>query len=78
MLVQAGANLDQPDNVRCAQLSFHSHVLHTVLCWCCSPPVVQNECTPLYAAALSGHVEVVRVLVQAGANLDQADIVRCA
>ena len=29
-------------------------------------------------AASNGHVEVVRVLVQAGANLDQADKVRGA
>ena len=78
MLVQAGANLDQPDIVRCAQLIFHSHVLYTVLCWFCSPPAVQSQRTPLYVAARNGHVEVVRVLVQAGANLDQADNVRCA
>ena len=33
-----------------------------------------NGCTPLYAASLNGHVEVVRVLVGAGAAVNQADV----
>ena len=39
---------------------------------------MQNQRTPLYEAAAKGHEEMVRVLVQAGANLDQADKVRGA
>ena len=35
--------------------------------------VVQDQWTPLFAAARKGHVEVVRELVQAGAKLNQAD-----
>ena len=39
--------------------------------------IVQEQATPLYMAAQEGHVEVVRVLVQAGAKLNQANEV-CA
>ena len=52
--------------------SLHSAVL--VL----SSPAVQDQSTPLYMAARMGHVKVVRLLVQAGANLGQADKVRGA
>ena len=43
-----------------------------------SSPAVQDQRTPLYWAAWNGHVEVVRVLIQARANLDKADKVRGA
>ena len=43
-----------------------------------SSAAVQDQWTPLYAAARYGRVEMVRVLVQAGANLDQATNVRGA
>jgi hypothetical protein len=33
----------------------------------------ENKETPVYAAAERGHVEAVRVLVQAGAELDQTN-----
>ncbi len=33
-----------------------------------------NGCTPLYAASASGHVEVVRALVGAGAAVNQARV----
>ena len=65
--------------VRGTHLSHQSRVPHTALCWCCFFPAVQwKNLTPLHAAAAKGHVEVVQVLVQAGANLDKADNVRCA
>ena len=38
---------------------------------------MQSQITPLLAAAHEGHVEVVRVLVEAGAKLNEADQVQC-
>ena len=39
------------------------------------PLVAQNECTPLHCASCAGRVDVVRVLLAAGANKEAANVV---
>ena len=34
--------------------------------------VLQNGCSPLYAASRNGHLDVVKTLMEAGANINQA------
>eukprot|EP00731_Ephydatia_muelleri_P033508 Em0031g16a len=35
--------------------------------------VLQNGCSPLYGASCNGHLDVVKTLLEAGANINQAD-----
>ena len=39
--------------------------------------VFQNDCSPLYLASYKGHLDVVKALVEAGANVDQSSKVHC-
>jgi hypothetical protein len=41
-----------------------------------TPPLQQNEATPLYASAYQGHTNIVLALLQAGAAVDAKDKVR--
>ena len=34
--------------------------------------VLQNGCSPLYVASINGHLDVVKTLLEAGANINQA------
>ena len=34
--------------------------------------VLQNGCSPLYGASFGGHFDVVKTLLEAGANINQA------
>ena len=43
-----------------------------------TPPLQQNEATPLYASAYQGHTNIVLALLQAGAAVDAKDKVRVA
>ena len=43
-----------------------------------TPPLQQNEATPLYASAYQGHTNIVLALLQAGAAVDAKDEVRGA
>ena len=38
--------------------------------------VLQNGCSPLYVASWKGHLDVVKTLLEAGANINQADKVQ--
>ena len=35
--------------------------------------VLQNGCSPLYAASCNGHLDVVETLLEAGANINQVN-----
>ena len=35
--------------------------------------VLQDGCSPLYAASCNGHLDVVKTLLEAGANIDQVN-----
>ena len=35
--------------------------------------VLQDGQSPLYTSCLNGHLDVVKTLIEAGANIDQAD-----
>ena len=37
--------------------------------------LLQNDCSPLYLASYKGHINVVKTLVEAGANVNQATMV---
>ena len=37
--------------------------------------VLQNGCSPLYGASFDGHLDVVKTLLEAGANINQANVV---
>ena len=37
--------------------------------------VLQNGFRPLHAASQEGHLDVVKTLIEAGANIDQANVV---
>ena len=38
--------------------------------------VLQDGCSPLYVASLKGHLDVVKTLLEAGANINQANKVQ--
>ena len=39
--------------------------------------VLQNGWSPLHAASFSGHLDIVKTLIEAGANFNQATKVQC-
>ena len=62
------------------------HICHVILQH--SPPLVQplvmmtfvlqDGWSPLYTASDTGHHDIVKTLIEAGANVNQADKVQCA
>ena len=46
---------------------FHLH------CFKMQTFVLQNDRSPLFTSCLNGHLDVVKTLIEAGANIDQAD-----
>jgi hypothetical protein len=76
---------------KCMYWSTHTHPgTHPCVCmYACAPcpprhdppltpPMRQDERTPLYASAQNGHTDTVRALLQAGATVDAKDKVRGA
>ena len=39
--------------------------------------ILQHGCSPLYAACDTGHLDIVKTLIEAGANVNQTDKVQC-
>ena len=39
--------------------------------------VLQDGCSPLHAASFKGHFDIVKTLIEAGANINQATKVQC-
>ena len=39
--------------------------------------VLQDGWSPLYAASYNGHLDIVKTLIEAGANVNQATKVQC-
>ena len=39
--------------------------------------VLQDDCSPLLIASSKGHLDIVKTLIEAGANVNQANKVQC-
>ena len=50
-------------------------VLCVLVCSVCASCVLQDGWSPLHAASSNGYVEVVEGLIEAGANVNQCDMV---
>ena len=72
LLIEEGANLDIQDKVCqliCLVLSFcFSYLLKLII-----TPCLQSGCTALFCALINDQEEIVRLLIEKGANLDIQD-----
>ena len=72
LLIEEGANLDIQDKVCqliCLVLSFRfSYLLKLII-----TPCLQSGCTALFCALINDQEEIVRLLIEKGANLDIQD-----
>ena len=69
----------------CMYRNVHVYICHVILQY--SPPLVQplvmmtfvlqDGQSPLHAASEKGHFDIVRTLIEAGANVNQATKVQC-